>query len=195
MAADLYPRRDLRQHAAWTSVAGRASARSADGDSPSPAGPASPPKWNRGRFYHAARASAASGLCCCRGDIPLIKDLAETSGNIQTTAKVCIIGAGIAGLLTGWRLSTKGIPVILLESGPRNATDAVHPLNVVEQLGQNYKGATRGRFRCLGGTSTRWGGQLVPIPRNAMEPRPYIGLPGWPLSPGELLGYLPEVES
>ena len=117
---------------------------------------------------------------------PLDQGSCRDDGRTEITAKVCIIGAGIAGLLTAWRLNSKGIPAVLLESGPRDADDAVHPLNAVEQLGQDYKGATRGRFRCLGGTSTRWGGQLVPIAPDAMEPRPYLGLPGWPVSADEL---------
>ena len=124
----------------------------------------------------------------------MIKDLAETDGRTQIAAKVCIIGAGIAGLLTAWRLNSRGIHAVLLESGPRYADDTVHPLNKVEQLGQDYKGATRGRFRCLGGTSTRWGGQLMPIAPNIMEPRPYLGLPAWSVSADELFRYLPEVE-
>ena len=125
----------------------------------------------------------------------MIRDLAETEGRTEITAKVCIIGAGIAGLLTAWRLNSRGIHVVLLESGPRDADDVEHPLNAVEQLGQEYKGAARGRFRCLGGTSTRWGGQLVPIAPDAMEARPYLGLPAWPVSADELSRYLPEVES
>lgn len=116
-------------------------------------------------------------------------------GRTEIATKVCIIGAGIAGLLTAWRLHSTGIAAVLIESGPRDAGDAEHPLNAVEQLGQDYKGATRGRCRCLGGTSTRWGGQLVPITPAAMESRPYLGLPAWPVSADELCRYLPEVES
>jgi choline dehydrogenase-like flavoprotein len=125
----------------------------------------------------------------------LIKDLAKTEGRTEVTAKVCIIGAGIAGLLTAWRLNSKGVHAVLLESGPRVADCAYQPLNAVEQLGQDYQGAIRGRFRCLGGTSTRWGGQLMPIARNAMESRPYLGLPAWPMSAYDLSPYLPDIEA
>src|SRR5262249_36981916 len=125
----------------------------------------------------------------------LIRDLAETEGKMEITTKVCIIGAGIAGLLTAWRLNSRGIHAVLLESGHRDADDVEHPLNAAEQLGQEYKGAVRGRFRCLGGTSTRWGGQLVPIAPESMEARPYLGLPAWPVSADELFRYLPTVES
>jgi choline dehydrogenase-like flavoprotein len=125
----------------------------------------------------------------------LIRDLAETEGRLEITAKVCIIGAGIAGLLTAWRLNSRGIHAVLLESGSHDADDVEHPLNTVEQVGQEYKGAARGRFRCLGGTSTRWGGQLVPIAPQAMEARPYLGLPAWPVSADELSSYLKKVES
>ena len=73
----------------------------------------------------------------------MIKNLAEAAGRIEIASNVCIVGAGIAGLLTAWRLNKKGISAVLLESGPRDADDTAHQLNTVEQLGQEYKGATR----------------------------------------------------
>jgi choline dehydrogenase-like flavoprotein len=108
--------------------------------------------------------------------------------------KVCIIGAGIAGLLLAWRLRSLGIRVVVLESGPTEMPDGVDPLNAVIQLAQVYKGADVGRFRGLGGTSTRWGGQLVPMRPEDMAARPYVGIPAWPIDPEILMRYLPEIE-
>lgn len=79
-------------------------------------------------------------------------------------AEVVVIGAGIAGLILATRLSSRGHRVIVLESGGARQDSEVHPLNEVEQVGSEaYHGASMGRARCLGGTSTRWGGALLPV--------------------------------
>lgn len=52
-------------------------------------------------------------------------------------------------------LTRAGLSVLLLESGGERQMEEVHPLNAVELTAQNYRGATEGRFRGLGGTSTR----------------------------------------
>ena len=70
----------------------------------------------------------------------------------------------------------------MIESGPAEPK-AEDPLNEVIQRGQVYRGATLGRSRGLGGTSIRWGGQFVPLRPYAASSRPYLGQPGWPLSP------------
>jgi choline dehydrogenase-like flavoprotein len=108
--------------------------------------------------------------------------------------KVCIIGAGIAGLLLASRLRSRGLRVVVLESGPKEKPEGVDPLNTVIHLAQVYNGAAAGRFRALGGTSTQWGGQLVPIRPEDMAARPYIGVPAWPIDPETFMRYLPEIE-
>ena len=50
-----------------------------------------------------------------------------------------------------------------------------------------YAGAAHGRFRCLGGTSTRWGGAMLPYLPSDLRER-------WPLDYGALARYAPEIE-
>jgi choline dehydrogenase-like flavoprotein len=85
--------------------------------------------------------------------------------------------------------------VILLESGGWHQHEETHPLNEVVQLGTNYRGATHGRFRCLGGTSTRWGGALIPFLPEDLEARPFLDLPAWPIGFAELCRHVPEIEA
>ena len=110
------------------------------------------------------------------------------------TGKVCIIGAGIAGLLLAWRLRAQGMRVIVLESGHKEKSEAVDALNAAIQLAQVYSGATLGRFRGLGGTSSQWGGQLIPMRPEDMAARPYVGIPAWPVQPQALMRHLIEIE-
>lgn len=125
----------------------------------------------------------------------MIVDLtAEANGRLKAETDVLIIGAGIAGILLGVRLRQTGIRVVILESGGASQSEETHPLNRTVQLGQTYNGASSGRCRCLGGTSTRWGGALIPFVPSDLLPRDYLGLPGFPVAPDEISAYVPEVE-
>src|SRR5260370_19442965 len=103
---------------------------------------------------------------------PMIRDLAGIPASFQETATdVLVIGAGIAGLLVATRLARAGRRVLVAESGGLKQIDETHPLNEVEQLGDIYSGVDHGRFRCLGGTSTRWGGAMLPFHPADLAPR------------------------
>jgi choline dehydrogenase-like flavoprotein len=125
----------------------------------------------------------------------LIADLARQADehrNCETD--VVIVGAGIAGLVLATRLRRSGIRVAVLESGGREQAADTHPLNRTVQLGAAYSGASHGRFRCLGGTSTRWGGALIPFMEHDLAARPYLGLPGFPIGIASLQPHLAEAE-
>jgi choline dehydrogenase-like flavoprotein len=124
----------------------------------------------------------------------LIKNLADCSGATNVTGKVCIVGAGIAGLLLASRLRSHGMRVVVLESGQKEKPESADALNAVVQLAHVYSGATLGRFRGLGGTSSQWGGQLIPMRPEDMAARPHVGIPAWPIEPQTLMRYLAEIE-
>ncbi len=124
----------------------------------------------------------------------MIRNLAETSEPVRTSAQVCVIGGGIAGLLLAMRLRKAGIDVVLLESGAAEQTATQHPLNRAVSIGRPYHGAMQGRARCLGGTSTMWGGALIPFLSSDLEARPCLGLPAWPVELGDLEPYLRDAE-
>jgi choline dehydrogenase-like flavoprotein len=125
----------------------------------------------------------------------LIVDLAAGHAEKQSReTDVLILGAGVAGLVLASRLRSMKIRVTVLESGGREQTADTHPLNRAVQLGDAYSGATRGRFRCLGGTSTRWGGALIPFAAGDLAARPHLGLEGFPIGVDAVLPYLAEVE-
>jgi choline dehydrogenase-like flavoprotein len=75
---------------------------------------------------------------------------------------VCIVGAGAAGAYVAHRLGQLGLRVLLLEAGGQTCVHA-NALGIGLELGgSSYRGATLGRAFGLGGTTSLWGGQLVP---------------------------------
>lgn len=125
----------------------------------------------------------------------MIADLAtQADAHRSRETDVLIVGAGIAGLVLAARLRSSNVRVVILESGGREQKADTHPLNRTVQLGDAYSGALHGRFRCLGGTSTRWGGALIPFVEHDYIPRPYLDLPGFPVGAGTVNPYLIEVE-
>ncbi|MGP0094521.1 MAG: GMC oxidoreductase [Xanthobacteraceae bacterium] len=125
----------------------------------------------------------------------MIVDLSGRGPDLSREADLLVVGAGIAGLVLAARLRGRNIRVIVLESGGREQTTDTHPLNHVVQLGDPYPGATDGRSRGLGGTSTRWGGALIPFTEHDLAARPYLGLPAFPVGMDAVRPYLTEVES
>jgi len=108
---------------------------------------------------------------------------------------VAIVGAGVAGLVMACDLARRGLRTIVLESGASTQDGDTSPLNRVIQTGQTYQGAEHGRFRCLGGTSTRWGGALLPFLEDDMCADTTPGRSeAWPVRLGELKPYVPAVE-
>lgn len=94
----------------------------------------------------------------------MLHDLSKANVPRQSVrADVVVIGAGLAGLIMAARLRRRGCRVVVLESGGMAQASERHSLNEVVQGGQIYRGAEEGRFRCLGGTSTRWGGAMLPF--------------------------------
>src|SRR6266699_2004125 len=117
----------------------------------------------------------------------LIEDLTGT-GDRKSRTDVGVIGAGTAGLVMADALARLGLSVLCLESGGWKQVSDEHPLNEVVHTKSVYPGAAHGRFRCIGGTSTRWGGALIPCLARDVEDA------GWPMSYGEIIPYQNAVE-
>lgn len=122
----------------------------------------------------------------------MIRDLAVEAGAPEgIEADVLIVGGGTVGLVMADALSRAGRRVVVLESGGEHQGTETHPLNAVVQLGAVYQGASEGRFRCLGGTSTRWGGAMLPFLRADLA----AAEAPWPLSIDDFLAFRERVET
>ena len=125
----------------------------------------------------------------------MLKSLEQGQPERALEADVVIVGAGLAGLFLANRLANRGLRLVVLESGGETQSADTHPLNTVELPEDDYRGAEHGRFRCLGGTSTRWGGALLPYLDADLGPHPCGWHTGWGVAPHELAGHLEEVEN
>ena len=96
--------------------------------------------------------------------------------------QVCIVGAGAAGICLAVELAKRGKNVMLLEGGGRDVEDAAQEPYRSEVIGHVHRGIHSGRFRAHGGTTTRWGGQILELNTEDFERRDWIAESGWPFS-------------
>lgn len=124
----------------------------------------------------------------------MILDGASLAPETVIEADVCVIGAGAAGLALVSRLRQIADPrrpprVVLLESGgrsPRRPSPATADLCDGTVHGEHYPLAET-RRRGLGGTTSVWGGMLVPLDSCDFERREWVPESGWPFGHGELI--------
>ncbi len=89
-------------------------------------------------------------------------DLAAADRQQRVHAEVCVIGGGAAGIYLATQLARNGTSVVIVEAGPVICTDTnsigFEPIFETAP----YAGATTGRFFGMGGSTSHWGGALVP---------------------------------
>lgn len=124
----------------------------------------------------------------------MLFDLASDRPDGPIHTDVCIIGSGPAGLALARALVTGGTRVVVLEAGPAVPELRSTPDNLVFDRSE-YRGATLGRAHGFGGTSSLWGGQLLPVRAEEMVARPHIGAPEWPMDHDELARHFPTLDA
>ena len=83
--------------------------------------------------------------------------------SINIESEVCIIGAGTAGIYLAQSLAKKNIKVSLIEVGSYSTAEPCMKMDHPNFLDQEYRGAKLGRVIGLGGTSSKWGGQMITL--------------------------------
>ena len=116
----------------------------------------------------------------------MIRDLLNGVPPEPQRADVCIIGAGAAGIILAVELVKKGKTVLLLEGGGADVEAASQEPYQSETTGIRHTGIHIGRFRAEGGSTTRWGGQILELDDFDFEPREGIPSSGWPFPKSEL---------
>jgi choline dehydrogenase-like flavoprotein len=119
----------------------------------------------------------------------MIRDLLSVGREIPRRADVCIVGAGAAGILLAVELLRAGKSVLLLEGGGAEIEAESQEPYRSEIAGLPHRGIHIGRFRAKGGTTTRWGGQILELDEADFEERSWVAGSGWPFPRSEMTRY------
>lgn len=108
----------------------------------------------------------------------------------QITGRICIIGAGAAGLTLARALAKTTDGIVLVESGGFDIDGATQTLFAGKQLGLDYHNLTSCRLRYFGGTTNHWGGYCRANDPIDYEGRAAVNLPEWPFDADHLAPYI-----
>ena len=119
----------------------------------------------------------------------MLLDPASIVRGTQLQTAVCIVGAGLSGIVIARRLAEAGIDVILIEGGGEEPTRAGSDLLKGRSIGAPAY-LRRSRARAFGGTGHRWteetGFRSRPLRALDFEVRPGIAHSGWPFGLDQL---------
>ena len=116
----------------------------------------------------------------------MIRDLLRDAPEAGRRSDVCIVGAGAAGIVLAAELVRLGRTVTLLEGGGADVEEQSQEPYRSEVTGLVHRGVHEGRVRAKGGTTTRWGGQILELQDVDFAERPWVPGSGWPVGKQEL---------
>jgi choline dehydrogenase-like flavoprotein len=110
-------------------------------------------------------------------------------------ADLCIIGAGAAGITLALEFLDGHHRVLLVESGGTRYDEEAQPTGEFDCADDFMRRSLRmGRARALGGTTTLWAGQVMPLDEIDFERREWVPGSGWPFERSELDPYYRRAE-
>ena len=125
----------------------------------------------------------------------MILDFDRLPNDEALAADVCVIGAGAAGITLALELIDTNRRVLLVESGGERYDESAQRLCESECADDLIMRSLReGRARVLGGTTTLWAGQVMPLDEMDFERREWIPGSGWPFTRAELEPYYRRAE-
>ena len=119
----------------------------------------------------------------------MIFDLLRDAPGATSSADICIVGAGAAGITLAVEFARRGKKVLLLEGGGAQREDSSQQIYDSEIAGLVHRGIHTGRIRVKGGTTVRWGGQILELDALDFTARPGVPESGWPFPKSELTSY------
>lgn len=122
----------------------------------------------------------------------MIHDLELTQpGLVSPAYDICIVGSGAAGIVLALELLKAGKRILMLEGGGAELEERSQDPYRSEVVGLTHRGVHVGRFRAKGGTTTKWGGQILEFDVHDFEVRESIPESGWPFPKSELVPFYP----
>lgn len=124
----------------------------------------------------------------------MIIDFNDASTPLSLDADICVIGSGAASLAILTKLYNTSYKVVVLEAGGEQITSQnQEPYQVITPF-NSFDGANNGRFRVFGGSTTRWGGQSLPLDRIDFTRREWLPNTGWPIHYDSVYKYYRNVD-
>ncbi len=103
---------------------------------------------------------------------------------------VCVVGSGIVGSCLAIDLASRGLSVLILESGLGKHDRKLQSLSdAIIASPQYHHPMSLAVSRSLGGTSALWGGRCVPLDEIDFVKRSFVSNSGWPITYDEVTRY------
>lgn len=120
----------------------------------------------------------------------MIEDLGTLGEDIGIDEELAVIGAGPAGIVVALEAARHGHSVVLVESGDQTFDPAVQELSEAATWDRHrHAPLSMAVRRQVGGTSVIWGGRCVPFDPVDFAPRPFLGVPAWPIDYDAIQSY------
>lgn len=120
----------------------------------------------------------------------MIEDLRTLSEDIGIQEELAVIGAGPAGIVVALEAAKHGHSVVLLESGQLTFDQTLQELSEAAAWDRHrHAPVSLAVRRQVGGTSVIWGGRCVPFDPVDFAPRPFLGVPAWPIDYETIYSY------
>lgn len=119
----------------------------------------------------------------------MILDLCEYPDNAEYQTDICLVGSGAAGLAIAREFFGSSFQVVIAEGGGNDFEGETQSLYKCVVDGHSFESSYSGRFRIFGGSTTKWGGQSLPLMPIDFVKREWVAHSGWPLSYEDLAPY------
>ncbi len=124
----------------------------------------------------------------------MIADLYEFAQGSTLQADVCILGSGAAGISLAREFLGSKFQVIVLEAGGISREESSQDPYRSQITGLSHGGIHTGRVRTIGGATTLWAGQALPLFNIDFEKRAWVPYSGWPIRKSDLDAYYVRAE-
>lgn len=119
----------------------------------------------------------------------MLIDAREFKSPQNFSADICIVGAGVAGIVLANELRSINKSIILLEAGGEKYDDNIQQFYSAQSYPENFPDPLGSRIRALGGSCNRWENSTERLDAIDFEKRSWVSDSGWPINYSDLTSY------
>lgn len=119
----------------------------------------------------------------------MLIDAHELKNPQNFSTDICIVGAGVSGIVLANELRSVNKNVILLEAGGEKYDEKIQQFYQAQSYPGNFPDPMDSRIRVLGGSCNRWLNSTERLDAIDFEKRSWVSDSGWPINYSELLQY------